>query len=222
MFSNWVSDVAHQAAAHPGAAAIAVLLLAASEAIPILGAIVPGTAMILAIAALTTTGSTQILALTMAGITGAILGDGVSFLAGRYLRGFVQAGGNAGSLGSMVEDGRPFLARHGGKSVFFARFVPGIRAIVPLAAGMMEMPERQFYTTNIASAVVWAPLHIVPAALLGASIWQGNIKVMAWAWLLILVLVLTIFAIHGFFAPWRTARTGFENLADCSDCPSPL
>jgi undecaprenyl-diphosphatase len=198
MFSNWVSDVAHQAAGHPIAAAIAVFLLAASEAIPILGAIVPGTAVILAIAALTATGPTQILTLTMAGTLGAILGDGVSFLAGRYLGGFVRAGGKAGRLGSMVEDSRPFLVRHGGKSVFLARFVPGIRAIVPLAAGMMEMPQRQFYATNIASAVVWAPLHIVPAALLGASIWQGDIKVMAVAGLLILVMAVAIYRVHVF------------------------
>jgi membrane protein DedA with SNARE-associated domain len=63
---------------------------------------------------------------------------------------------------------------------------------------MMEMPQRQFYATNIASAVVWAPLHIVPAALLGASIWQGDIKVMAVAGLLILVMAVAIYRVHVF------------------------
>lgn len=37
MFSGWVSDVAHQAVGHPIAAGVAVFLLAASEAIPVLG-----------------------------------------------------------------------------------------------------------------------------------------------------------------------------------------
>ncbi len=61
MFSGWVSDVAHQAVGHPIAAGVAVFLLAASEAIPVLGAIVPGTAAILAIAAITAISSAQIL-----------------------------------------------------------------------------------------------------------------------------------------------------------------
>lgn len=196
MFSNFVSDVAHQAAAHPWAAGLCVFLLAASEAIPVLGAIVPGTAAILAIAALTATGAAQVATLTIAGILGAIVGDGTSFLAGRYLAGFVRAGGTPGRIGVMVEESRPFLVRHGGKSVFFARFLPGIRAIVPLAAGALEMPGRRFYVANVTSAVVWAPLHIVPAALLGASIWQGDLKAMIVAGALGLILAGVSYRVH--------------------------
>lgn len=134
--------------------------------------------------------------MTLAGTLGAILGDGVSFLAGRYFAGYIEAGGLAGRVGTMIEDTRPFLARHGGKSVFFARFVPGIRAIVPLAAGAMQMPQRRFYAANIASAVVWAPLHIVPAAMLGASIWKGDIKAAIVGALLILVLAIAVYHVH--------------------------
>jgi membrane protein DedA with SNARE-associated domain len=43
-----------------------------------------------------------------------------------------------------------------------ARFLPGLRAVVPVVAGMFGMRPTAFYTANVTSAVVWAPLHILP------------------------------------------------------------
>src|SRR5260370_15759210 len=63
-----------------------------------------------------------------------------------------------------------YLHRHGGKSVFLARFTPGVRAFVPLLAGILGMSVRRFYAANIASALAWAPSHVLPGVLVGASL----------------------------------------------------
>jgi len=51
-----------------------------------------------------------------------------------------------------------FFERHGGKSVFIGRFFGPIRAVIPLAAGIMQMPRGRFWFANVTSALVWAPM----------------------------------------------------------------
>ena len=51
-----------------------------------------------------------------------------------------------------------FFERHGGKSVFIGRFFGPVRAVIPLAAGIMQMPRGQFWLANVTSALVWAPM----------------------------------------------------------------
>ena len=51
-----------------------------------------------------------------------------------------------------------FLPRHGGKSVFIGRFFGPVRAVIPLAAGIMRMPRGRFWFANATSAIVWAPM----------------------------------------------------------------
>lgn len=143
-----------------------VLLLAFSESVPEIGALVPGTATIIAIAVLVPTGAVRLLPLLIA----AVLGDGLSYWLGlRYGRA-ILARWPLNRYPELVERSRHFIDRHGGKSVFLARFAPGVRAFVPLTAGMLAMPPLRFYVANILSALAWAPAHIVPGALFGASL----------------------------------------------------
>jgi len=72
---------------HPQFAVIAVLLLALSEAVPVIGTVVPGSTLILAISALATTADIKPWLLLVAAVVGAIAGDGLSFWLGyRYRR----------------------------------------------------------------------------------------------------------------------------------------
>jgi membrane protein DedA with SNARE-associated domain len=53
-----------------------------------------------------------------------------------------------------------FINRYGVASVFLARFTAVVRAFVPLVAGILGMPWRQFYAANVLSALAWAPAHV--------------------------------------------------------------
>ena len=73
--------------AHPQLSFVAVFLLALSEAVPVIGTVVPGSTLILAISALATTAGITPWALLGAAVAGAIVGDGFSFWLGhRYHR----------------------------------------------------------------------------------------------------------------------------------------
>ncbi|WP_443691806.1 VTT domain-containing protein [Pseudomonas sp.] len=169
MMTSLVSSVIEFLTAHPHVAYLAVFLLALSESVPIIGAVVPGTAVILALSALVPSGVLLLWPLLVAASLGAIAGDGLSFWLGhRYQReilGFWPLNRHP----ELIERSEAFFTRHGAKSVFLARFVPGVRAFIPLLAGMMGMAVSRFYAVNVASALAWAPSHILSGVLLGAT-----------------------------------------------------
>ncbi|SON54971.1 Inner membrane protein YabI [Hartmannibacter diazotrophicus] len=170
MFSDLISSVVEFLRLNPGFAYLAAFLLAFSESIPIVGAVVPGTATILALSALVPSGVLVFWPLLAATVLGAIAGDGLSFWLGhRYHRGVLGAWPFS-RYPDLVRHSETFFDRHGDKSVFLARFIPGVRAFVPLLAGVLNMGVATFYTVNVASALVWAPVHVLSGMLVGTSV----------------------------------------------------
>jgi len=154
-FSSLV-DFVH---AHSQYTSIAIFLLALSEAIPVVGTVVPGSTLIIGLSALATGTNANPKILLIAATTGAIIGDGLSYWLGqRYHREILST--------QLIIRSERFVARYGAASVFLARFTAVVRAFVPLITGILRMPPRQFYTANILSALVWAPAHIFPGVLL--------------------------------------------------------
>jgi membrane protein DedA with SNARE-associated domain len=56
---------------------------------------------------------------------------------------------------------RPYFHRHGAKTIFFARFVSGARALFFLAAGTFRMSFRRFLAFDMLAAVITAPLWVL-------------------------------------------------------------
>lgn len=48
-----------------------------------------------------------------------------------------------------------FYADHGGKATMLARFVPVVRTIAPVLAGVAKMPLKVFWAYNILGAIIW-------------------------------------------------------------------
>lgn len=154
-----------------------VLLSAAGEAIIVIGAVFPGTAVVLALAGVAGAVHANIWLLTLWATLGAVMGDGVSYWIGHRYGGRLQRSWLFSRRPELLNRGTIFFERHGGKGVFFARFLPGVRAVVPVAAGMLGMTIPRFYTANIASAVLWAVTHVLPAAGIGVAIVTvGNVS----------------------------------------------
>lgn len=161
-------------ALHPALAYGAVFLLALSESVPVVGAVVPGTAAILAIAALVPSGAVDVWPILAAATLGAVLSDGASYWLGHvYHRGLLDRWPLDRCPG-LVARSEGFFHRHGAMSVALARFVPGVRAFVPLVAGIVRMPVARFYTANVASAVAWAVVHVVPGIVVGGYLHSAH------------------------------------------------
>ena len=103
-------------------------------------------------------------------IAGAVAGDAASYWFGcRYKDSIAQLRPFRTHPG-MLAAGQRYFEKHGAKSVIFARFIAPLRAVVPVVAGMLGMPSTRFLAINILSALIWAPLHILPGVVFGASI----------------------------------------------------
>ncbi len=156
-------------AANPHFAYAAVLLLALSESLPVIGAVVPGSGVIIALSALVPGGTLKFWPMLIAALAGAVIGDGFAFWLGHRYHREILTRWPLVRQPDAVARAETFFTRHGDKSVFIARFTPGVRAVIPLFAGILGMRARRFYFANILSALVWAPAHILPGVAVGAS-----------------------------------------------------
>lgn len=154
-------------AAHPGLTWAVAFVVAAAESIIVVGALVPGTPILMAIGAAASLGHTSLAGVVVAAILGAIAGDGLSYWLGYRHADRLRCGWPFSTRPGLLTKGGDFIRRYGIPGVAAARFLPGVRAVVPVAAGIFGMRPAAFYVSNIASALVWAPLHILPGALIG-------------------------------------------------------
>jgi len=109
-------------------------------------------------------GATQhlnIAGVILAATLGAIIGDNIGYLLGR-LGGYrlLRRYGHYVRIDEhRVKIGRYLFDRHGGKVVFFGRFVTVLRAYAAFLAGTMKMAWQRFLLFNAAGGVAWALLY---------------------------------------------------------------
>lgn len=151
--------------AHPELAYLTVFLAALLEAVPVVGSVIPGSTIILALSGLIPGGELQLEWVLAAAISGALLGDGSAFWIGHRAKGKILKLWPLSNYPQLVARSEAFFRRWGALAVFFARFVPPIRAFVPITAGALGMSPPLFYTVNILAILLWSPAHVLPGVL---------------------------------------------------------
>jgi membrane protein DedA with SNARE-associated domain len=139
------------------------------ESIAFLSLLFPGTALLLSAGTLIPSGIIPLWPVLLWSIAGATLGDSVSYGIGKHCGWALERSWPFTRHLDLVPRGLDFFTHHGGKSVFLGRFFGPLRAVIPLAAGLMRMPTGRFWVANVASALVWAPSVLFPGALLGVA-----------------------------------------------------
>jgi membrane protein DedA with SNARE-associated domain len=129
----WIVDFVGR---HPHYAVTAIFLLAFSEAVPVVGTVVPGSTLIIGICALATGAHVNPWPLFGAAIVGAIFGDGLSFQLGRRYRRELLLRWPLNRYPQFIDRSEAFIKAYGGASVFLARFIAVVRAFVPLVAAI--------------------------------------------------------------------------------------
>ena len=91
------------------------------------------------------------------GSAAAIIGDNIGYAIGRYGgRRVVLRLAHIGHIEKSLAWGEKFFAVHGGKTVFLARWIFGLRIFGAWIAGMVHMPWRVFFFWNAAGGITWA------------------------------------------------------------------
>lgn len=161
-FASLTTAIVDFVRANQAWAPVIVAVLAFCESLAFLSLIAPATVMLLAIGALIGATGLEFWPIWLGGAVGATLGDWLSYEIGRYFETRVHHVWPLSSHPEMVVKGEAFTRRFGVWAIFIGRFFGPARAVVPLVAGIFEMPRVPFQAANIASAMVWAFALLAP------------------------------------------------------------
>jgi len=107
-----------------------------------------------------------------AAVIGAIAGSSIGYFVGRTLghRFLIKHGAKLHMDARRIKLGQYLFKRHGGKVVFFGRFVAVLRALASILAGVNYMEARRFFLFNTIGAIAWAFVFGLAAYSLGEEL----------------------------------------------------
>ena len=120
------------------------------------GWFLPGSTILLVMGVLAGQGYLNIATVMAFGILGAWLGDSGNFYLGKHYGVIFLRKPQLHFSGSLIKKAHIFLNSHGAKSVFFSRFIPGLKETVPFLAGSARMDRSKFLIWNFLGAIGWS------------------------------------------------------------------
>ncbi len=171
---SWINQAVELVALYPGWALTVAFLAAIIEAVAVLGILIPGTPIVMAVAAAAAAAGQPMAPYLVLVAIGAIIGDFVSFWIGYRYRETLRRTWPLSRKPELMHAADRFFARWGVYSVVLCRFLPVFRSTVPVAAGMAGMCKRRFVIANVCSALVWSPVHVYPGTVAGMTIERFN------------------------------------------------
>jgi len=204
--SQYLDLVIAFVSSHGAVAYVVIFLCAFLEAVPLAGAIVPGSTVILALSALVPSGNLKLAPILIAAIAGAALGDGLAYWLGYTQKRRVLSLWPMSKYPALVAESERFFLRYGTFAVFFARFIPPIRAFVPITAGALDMPPLKFIAIDALAVLVWAPAMILPGVLAGSAAEQWGAKAEHYALPLVCGVIVAGTVVWSLRTWWRARR----------------
>ena len=179
-----------------------IFLMAFLESSAFMGLLVPGESVVVLAGFLASQGYLDIGDLLWLVSLGAVLGDSVGYSLGKAIgRSYFERHKRLLFLKEKhlrKVDG--YFQRHGGKTIFFGRFVGFLRAMAPFAAGMSRMPYRRFLIYNVAGGILWS----ISFTLLGYFFGQSWRLIEKWSGRTGLFVLFTVLLVAGFGYLYRT------------------
>lgn len=167
------------------------------ESLTGVGLLVPGTILTVFAGFLAYHGKGDFSLLFAAAAGGALLGDFLSYWLGGRLGASIIRSRLLRRRTDLLRRAEIFFTVHGGKSIFFGRFVGPLRGFIPFIAGCTRMPPGQFFPYTLISALLWGAIYPGLGYLGGASwqkatLWTGRLGLLIGMLLILFLLNLFI------------------------------
>jgi len=133
-------------------------------------------------------------------VVAAILGDTINYWIGHYVG--ERAYGSRWVKKEYIDRTHAFFEKHGGKTIFLARFVPIIRTFAPFVAGVGKMSYGYFISYNFIGAFVWVPLFTF------AGYFFGNMPFVQKNFEFVIIAIILISLIPVFYEAWKARQEG--------------
>ena len=188
-------------------ALFAVALVTFLESLALVGLLLPGTVMMASLGALVGSGQLGLYPAWAAGLVGCLLGDWISYGIGWKFQGPLHRWHYLKKHQKMLDKTEHALHQHSMITILVGRFVGPTRPLIPMAAGMLELPVRKFLPPSMIGCIFWPPLYLLPGILAGVAIdVPKDAQSGGFTWLLLAVALLVWLGAWLCWRWWRADR----------------
>jgi len=104
-----------------------------------------------------------------------------------------------------------FFQKHGGKTIFLARFVPIVRTFAPFVAGMGEMSYGYFISYNVFGGIIWVALFVF------LGYFFGNIPFVRNNFEMVIIGIVLVSVLPAVFEWWKAKQEAKHAAAAASE-----
>ncbi|MBT2371224.1 bifunctional DedA family/phosphatase PAP2 family protein [Pseudomonas fluorescens] len=165
----WLDSITGWLTLNPQWLAAAVFIVAFVECLAIAGLIVPGTVLLFAIAALAGSGALSLGETLLLGFLGGLLGDGISYYLGRHFHQNIRRLPGLRHHPEWMSGAETYFHKYGIASLLVGRFIGPLRPMLPMVAGMCDMPFPRFAAVSLLAGAGWAVVYLLPGWATGAA-----------------------------------------------------
>lgn len=165
----WLDSITGWLGANPQWLAAAVFIVACVECLAIAGLIVPGTVLLFAVAVLAGSGALSLSETLLLGFIGGILGDLISYFLGRHFHQNIRRLPGLRHHPEWMAGAESYFQRYGIASLLVGRFIGPLRPMLPMVAGMCDMPFPRFFAVSLLAAAGWSLAYLLPGWATGAA-----------------------------------------------------
>jgi undecaprenyl-diphosphatase len=168
--SEWLSGWALWLEAHPQWLGLAICLVACAECLAIVGLLMPGTVLLFALAVLAGSGVLPLGQTLLLAFAGGFVGDLLSYLLGRWQHQNIRRLPYLREHPQWQIAAEKYVHRYGVISLLVGRFIGPLRPLLPLVAGMLDMPFLRFVLVSLLASAGWAVAYLLPGWSAGAAL----------------------------------------------------
>ena len=160
----------------------------------------PGDSLLFAAGAVAAIGGLDVLPLFLLMAIAAVLGDTVNYWIGHTIGPRAFSGNVRFLKKEYLDRTQAFYEKHGGKTIFLARFVPIVRTFAPFVAGVGKMRYGYFLSYNVFGGIIWTALFIF------AGYFFGNLEFIKNNFSLVVIAIILISALPMVFEYIKAKR----------------
>jgi membrane-associated protein len=165
----------------------------------------PGDSLLFAGGTFAALGSLNVFLLAGLLMIAAVAGDTVNYWIGHKLGDRVYTGNIKWVKKEYIDRTQTFFAKHGGKTILLARFVPIIRTFAPFVAGIGRMPYTYFLSYNVIGGITWVALFTF------VGYFFGNIPFIKENLYLVILAIILISLLPAVIEAWKAYREKRNN-----------